>query len=52
MGDVMARPRILNAECGNCGYKLQVKTHSQEKVVACPKCNSSVKVSETARPSK
>jgi DNA-directed RNA polymerase subunit RPC12/RpoP len=37
--------RILKGRCGNCGSKLQAKSHSLEKVVACPKCKAQVMLS-------
>lgn len=44
----MRKSQVLNGECGQCGSRLQVKTHSSEKVVDCPKCNHRVTITATS----
>lgn len=47
----MSESRILTAQCGKCGCRLRVKTHSAAKVVPCPKCHTTVTASQAPNPS-
>lgn len=40
----MSQHHVLAARCPKCQTVVQVKTRSEEKVVACPKCGTSMKV--------
>jgi DNA-directed RNA polymerase subunit M/transcription elongation factor TFIIS len=42
----MTEARVLHVRCGNCNTALRVKTRVAERTVTCPKCNSSVTVSD------
>jgi ribosomal protein S27E len=37
--------RVIITECAGCGCKMKVKTHSLQKVGACPKCGNAVTAS-------
>ena len=41
----MSVKHTLEGRCGECGVRLQVRTHAAEKAVRCPKCNAAVMVS-------
>ena len=46
-GTTVSESRILLSQCTNCDCKLQVKTHSKEKVITCPKCNVQITINAT-----
>ena len=46
----MSQSRILTSRCGACGCRLRVKTHSDEKIVTCPKCGARVAVRQAGPP--